>query len=154
MDRRQELAIWLLQAAPVLRETMVDLLPQHQLSSNNPLSIFLRTCLTAFFIAGIGPVPIIAGSKPACAQETMRANGVRPLSWAIDFFIRITAAAPSFIPGGTDTQITSIPLRFRDPSLYCRGCKMQGAHSPEALPEVTLPVPSVKKYGFRFDMVS
>ena len=28
--------------------------------------------------AGIGPVPMIAGSTPACAQETMRASGFRP----------------------------------------------------------------------------
>ena len=36
----------------------------------------------AFFnamrLAGIGPVPMIAGSTPAVAQETMRASGFRP----------------------------------------------------------------------------
>ena len=29
-------------------------------------------------VAGIGPIPIIAGSTPAVAQETMRASGARP----------------------------------------------------------------------------
>ena len=33
---------------------------------------------SAFLEAGIGPVPMIEGSTPACAQETMRASGVMP----------------------------------------------------------------------------
>src|SRR4029079_8445090 len=48
--------------------------------------------------AGIGPVPMIAGSTPACAQDTMRANGVLPSLAASDAFISTTAAAPSLMP--------------------------------------------------------
>lgn len=54
--------------------------------------------LTACFIAGIGPIPIMEGSTPACAQETICAKGVSPRLPASDFFIRTTAAAPSLIP--------------------------------------------------------
>jgi hypothetical protein len=49
-------------------------------------------------MAGIGPVPIMEGSTPACDQETNRAKGVSPRLSASDFFIRTTAAAPSFMP--------------------------------------------------------
>ena len=34
---------------------------------------------TASRLAGIGPVPMIFGSTPCVAQDTIRANGVRPL---------------------------------------------------------------------------
>ena len=43
----------------------------------------------------MGPTPIIDGSIPVWAQDTMWAKGVRPLLAASDFFITITAAAPS-----------------------------------------------------------
>ncbi len=33
---------------------------------------------SALRLAGIGPEPMIAGSTPAVAQETMRASGVSP----------------------------------------------------------------------------
>lgn len=46
----------------------------------------------------MGPTPIMDGSMPVWAQDTIRAKGIRPLLAASDFFIRITAAAPSFIP--------------------------------------------------------
>lgn len=58
----------------------------------------LEIKLTACFIAGIGPIPIMEGSTPACDQETICARGVSPRLSASDFFIRTTAAAPSFIP--------------------------------------------------------
>src|SRR5438270_7314355 len=54
--------------------------------------------LSAAREAGIGPVPMIAGSTPACAQETMRASGVLPRFAASLAFIRTTAAAPSLMP--------------------------------------------------------
>ena len=48
--------------------------------------------------AGIGPVPMIAGSTPACAQETMRASGFLPRFAASLAVISTTAAAPSLMP--------------------------------------------------------
>src|SRR4051812_50162994 len=48
--------------------------------------------------AGIGPVPMIAGSTPACAHDTMRASGVLPRLAASLAFISTTAAAPSLMP--------------------------------------------------------
>ncbi len=48
--------------------------------------------------AGIGPVPMMAGSTPAVAQEAMRAIGVRPRFAASAAVISTTAAAPSLMP--------------------------------------------------------
>ena len=41
-------------------------------------STFQPAFLSAAREAGIGPVPMIAGSTPACAHDTMRASGVLP----------------------------------------------------------------------------
>ena len=48
--------------------------------------------------AGIGPVPMIAGSTPAVAQEAMRASGSMPRFSASSAVISTTAAAPSLRP--------------------------------------------------------
>ena len=48
--------------------------------------------------AGIGPVPMTAGSTPAVAQEAMRASGFRPRSSLPRRVISTTAAAPSLRP--------------------------------------------------------
>src|SRR5437899_10283799 len=50
---------------------------------------------SAIRLAGIGPVPMIAGSTPAVAQETIRASGRRPRFSAFAAVISTTAAAPS-----------------------------------------------------------
>ena len=46
-------------------------------STSSRSSIFQPAFLSAAREAGIGPVPMIAGSTPACAQETMRASTLR-----------------------------------------------------------------------------
>src|SRR5262249_55500298 len=60
------------------------------------------TCQPAFFsaarVAGIGPVPMIAGSTPACAHEAIRASGALRGFCASLAFISTTAAAPSLMP--------------------------------------------------------
>ena len=48
--------------------------------------------------AGIGPVPMICGSTPAVAQETMRTSGVMPRRAASASVISRVAAAPSLMP--------------------------------------------------------
>ena len=48
--------------------------------------------------AGIGPVPMSAGSTPAVAHETIRASGVTPRLAASAAVISTTAAAPSLMP--------------------------------------------------------
>src|SRR5476651_15889 len=49
-------------------------------------SFFQPAFLSAARDAGIGPVPMIDGSTPACAQETIRASGVLPSLAASDAF--------------------------------------------------------------------
>jgi len=48
--------------------------------------------------AGIGPVPMIAGSTPAVAHEAIRAIGVMPRFFASAAVITTRAAAPSLMP--------------------------------------------------------
>ena len=48
--------------------------------------------------AGIGPVPITAGSTPVVAQDTTLASGFRPRFSASSAVISTTAAAPSLMP--------------------------------------------------------
>ena len=58
-----------------------------------------RHTLTAFLTAGMGPVPIMAGSTPACAHDTTRARGAdSPRRSAALREAITTAAAPSLIP--------------------------------------------------------
>src|SRR5262249_19220438 len=47
---------------------------------------------------GIGRAPMIDGSPPACAQETIRARIFLPCFSASEAFIITTAAAPSLMP--------------------------------------------------------
>src|ERR1700733_3906219 len=53
--------------------------------------------LSAAREAGIGPVPMIFGSTPACPQDTMRASTVLPSLAACLAVISTTAAAPSLM---------------------------------------------------------
>src|SRR5689334_20132075 len=48
--------------------------------------------------AGMGPVPMIFGSTPALAQETIRANGLMLRFSASFALISTSAAAPSLMP--------------------------------------------------------
>lgn len=65
-------------------------------------SVFLHfipvRVLTAALMAGIGPVPMTAGSRPAWAEDTTRARGFKPRLSASDWLMSTTAAAPSLIP--------------------------------------------------------
>ena len=71
---------------------------------------------SAFCDAGTGPMPIVRGSTPATAVETMRAIGVNPCALAPSSEQTNNAAAPSL--------------------------------SPDELPAVTEPLPSVRNAGF------
>ena len=53
---------------------------------------------SAFLDAEIGPVPMIEGSTPVVAQDTMRANGLMPRFFASASVISTTTAAPSLRP--------------------------------------------------------
>src|SRR3954469_8141622 len=61
-------------------------------------SAFQPAFLSAAREDGIGPVPMMDGSTPACAQDTMRASGVLPRFCASLAVISTTTAAPSLIP--------------------------------------------------------
>ena len=84
--------------------------------------------LTADLIAGIGPVPMILGSTPACAQATIFAMGAMPRSCAVEYFINKTPAAPSLIPDElpavTDPGVRNAALSFCNFSSFvpCLGC--------------------------------
>src|SRR5258708_14755658 len=67
-------------------------------STRSRSSIFQPAFLSAAREAGIGPVPMIAGSTPACAHDTMRASGFLPRLAASLAFISTNAAAPSLMP--------------------------------------------------------
>ena len=53
---------------------------------------------SAFRDAGIGPVPMTAGSTPAVAEDTIRASGSSPRALASAALISTSAAAPSLSP--------------------------------------------------------
>ena len=59
---------------------------------------FLITQLTAFLVASTGPIPMKAGSTPACAQDTIRHNGCKDLFLASSALINTQTADPSFKP--------------------------------------------------------
>src|ERR1051326_4861786 len=67
-------------------------------STRSRSSTFQPAFFSAAREAGIGPVPMMAGSTPACAQETIRASTLRPSLAAWLAFMSTTAAAPSLIP--------------------------------------------------------
>lgn len=82
----------------------------------------------AFFVAGMGPVPIIDGSTPAVAHEAILAIGFMPLFSASDLCISKTAAAPSFspeaLPAVTVPSFLKAGLRLARDSMVApkRGC--------------------------------
>ena len=70
----------------------------------------------------MGPVPMLSGSTPACAQEAIRARGFRPRARASAADISTRAAAPSLSPEAL--------AAVTDPSLVKAG------RSPETLSSV------------------
>jgi hypothetical protein len=49
-------------------------------------------------LAGIGPVPMMLGSTPEVAQDTILAMGVMPRAFAVAALINTATAAPSLMP--------------------------------------------------------
>ena len=69
---------------------------------------------SALRVAGIGPMPITAGSTPATAVETTRAIGRSPSSRARSASTTSTADAPSLMPGavaGRDRAAVALERR-------------------------------------------
>lgn len=111
--------------------------------------------LTAFLMAGIGPVPMTEGSRPAWAQDVMRAIGFKPRLWASAWLMRTVAAAPSFTPvkqKQMEEKLLSMQwkLHLNYIIIECQRCH----HLPDALPAVTEPEPSFTKQGFSLDIAS
>src|ERR1700758_4365650 len=67
-------------------------------STKSRSSFFQPAFFNAAREAGIGPVPMMEGSTPACAHDTIRANGVLPSLAASLALISTKAAAPSLMP--------------------------------------------------------
>lgn len=108
--------------------------------------VMTQQTLTAFLMAGIGPVPMTEGSRPAWAQEVMRAIGFKPRLWASDWLMRTAAAAPSFMP----VKQKLMSVHNEDVIIECQ----RRLSLPDALPAVTVPEPSFRKQGFSLDMAS
>src|SRR5690625_6109284 len=51
-----------------------------------------------FWLAGLGPIPIMRGATPAKAIPSTRARGVKPFFSACSLEAKITAQAPSLTP--------------------------------------------------------
>ncbi len=62
---------------------------------------------SALRVAGIGPMPMIAGSTPTVANERMRASGCSPCACAKASLVTSTAAAPSV--SGEDVPAVTTP---------------------------------------------
>ena len=126
-----------------------DIVIQTKISKQLLRLVLKNEMLTAFWTAGMGPVPMISGGTPAAACETILARGFRPRFWASSRDIRTTAAAPSLRP--SRWKITSIItclslLLFaqrRIPALDIASKYM--LRLPDAFPAVT--VPSLSKAG-------
>src|SRR5580698_1001510 len=84
---------------PSSRTTLSDWAAKASLLSIRSRSeTFQPAFSSAFWVAGIGPVPMISGGTPACAHEAMRASGFRPRRLASPAVISTSAAAPSLRP--------------------------------------------------------
>jgi hypothetical protein len=82
---------------PVARvRVMVEKLPPF--GSRSRSLTFHPAFSSALREAGMGPVPMIAGSTPAVAHAAIRASGVSPRAAASLALIKTTTAAPSLIP--------------------------------------------------------
>ena len=105
--------------------------------------------------AGIGPVPIIAGSTPRVAQETIRAIGTTPRASAADARIKTSAAAPSLIPDAlpavTVPSLAKAGRSFASVSteVPCFGCSSSDTITSPLRPLiVTGTISSVKRPAF------
>lgn len=106
--------------------------------------------LTAFLIAGIGPVPMTEGSRPTWAHETILAMGFMPRLEASDWLIKTVAAAPSFMP----VNVVLNQLYDCTKSHFVFDCGSWVTLEPEAFPAVTVPLLSLTKHGLSLDMVA
>lgn len=66
-------------------------------------------------MAAMGPVPMMDGSRPAWAQDTIFAIGLMPRLCASDWLIKTVAAAPSFTP----TRNFSFQFQAQTRHLHC-----------------------------------
>src|SRR6059058_3654080 len=105
--------------------------------------------------AGIGPVPIIAGSTPAVAQETMRASGFSPRLSASVAVISTIAAAPSLMPDAlpavTVPFLSKAGRSFDRTSTVvpCFGCSsVSTMASPRRVVTLTGTISSLKRPAF------
>src|SRR5438445_439610 len=84
---------------PSSRITTRDWIANASFNSISPRSsTFNPARARALRVAGIGPRPIVRGSTPAAADETMRAIGGSPSSFTFKSLIIRRAAAPSLTP--------------------------------------------------------
>src|SRR5215831_19912578 len=67
-------------------------------STRSMSEIFKPALCNALFVAGTGPIPMIEGSTPATAIETIFAVGFNPNFFTADSLASNMAAAPSLMP--------------------------------------------------------
>src|SRR5438445_155187 len=84
---------------PSSRMTTIAWIANASFSSISPRSSTSRPARRrALRVAGTGPRPIVRGSTPAAAEDTIRTSGRRPSSRALRSLVIRTAAAPSVMP--------------------------------------------------------
>src|SRR3989442_917943 len=106
------------------RMTTIAWIANASFSSISPRSSTSRPARRrALRVAGTGPRPIVRGSTPAAAEDTIRTSGRRPSSRALRSLVIRTAAAPSAMP-------LEFPAVTLPPSRQPRG-RFPGRHVPE-----------------------
>ena len=111
--------------------------------------------LSAFFVAGTGPIPIIAGSTPATAIEIIFARGFNPYFFNVISLANNIAAAPSLMPDELPavTVPSFVNAGFKEANfsrLVLRGCSSTSINLSSILtPTISsfhLPASNAAKY--------
>src|SRR5207302_1324840 len=107
---------------------------------------------SAFCDDGTGPIPMMLGSTPATAHDTIRPTGFNPCSFAIFSLVTTTAAPPSTIPNNDPpgppsgslpallhpASILSAP---REPQMAPASCSPSHLQAPSSLHQATTAAP-------------
>lgn len=77
---------------------LINWLTSNKVFQRNTIWQQITLQLTAFRMASTGSIPIMAGSTPACAQDTILHKGCKDLFLASSALINTQTAAPSIKP--------------------------------------------------------
>eukprot|EP01137_Pigoraptor_chileana_P026917 Opistho-2@8884 len=94
---------------------------------------------TAKRVAGMGPVPMMDGSTPACAHATMHPSEARPRRAASSADMSTTAAAPSLIPLALPGVTVPLPSVMKQGRSFCIVWTVLPLRGYSSVSTVTLP---------------